>query len=280
MPSSPTITAPQAHPLRQPARDVAPQDSARSRPLMIRLGSALRPHIDQMMAPFSLVGNEPVFDGAQFGWAAALRANWRAIRDEALAVTRHPDLVPALSSISPDHQRIGADTGWRSFFLIGYGARIEANLARCPVTAALLARIPGLNSGFFSILRPGTHIPRHTGVTKGLLTCHLGLCVPEGALRMQVADRELRWRAGETLFFDDTYPHEVWNDTAGTRIVLLVQFERPLRQPGRAMAKAFLGGIRRSAFVRDAVANIDRWEESIRQIERLAQRPSPRDFPR
>jgi ornithine lipid ester-linked acyl 2-hydroxylase len=252
-----------------PPAATAPQTR---RPLSIRLGSRLRPHLDQMMAPFSIVGNDPVLDDRHFPWAAALRAHWRAIRKEALAVTRNPEAVPTLSSISPDHQRIGADQGWRSFFLIGYGARIERNIARCPVTAGLLARIPGLNSGFFSVLRPGTHIPRHTGVTKGLVTCHLGLVVPPGPLRMKVDERELRWREGETLFFDDTYPHEVWNDTPGTRIVLLVQVERPLRQPGKAIARAFLGGIRRSAFVQDAVANIDRWEDSLRQIEAMGQR--------
>jgi beta-hydroxylase len=239
------------------------------RPLTIRLGSMLRPHLDHMMAPFSLIGTDPVIDGSQFSWAAALRTHWQAIRDEALAVTRDPDAVPALNSISPDHQRIAADQGWRSFFLIGYGARIERNLARCPVTASVLRQVPGLNSGFFSILKPGTHIPRHTGVTKGLITCHLGLVIPDGPLHMTVDDQELRWREGETLFFDDTYPHEVRNETTETRIVLLVQFERPLRQPGRALAKAFLGGIRRSAFVRDAVDNIDKWEEAYYKVEKF-----------
>ncbi len=78
---------------------------------------------------------------------------------------------------------------------------------------------------------------------------------------MTVDDQDLRWREGETLFFDDTYPHDVRNDTTELRIVLLVQFERPLRQPGRALAKAFLGGIRRSVFVRDAVDNIDKWAQ-------------------
>jgi len=251
-----------------PSRNGAVSSLNRTRrPLTIRIGSRLRPHLDHMMAPFSLVGTDPVLDGKHFGWSAALRANWQAIRKEALAVTHDPDAVPALNSISPDHQRIAADQGWRSFFLIGYGARIERNLARCPVTASVLGQVPGLNSGFFSVLKPGTHIPRHTGVTKGLITCHLGLVIPEGPLRMAVNDQDVRWREGETLFFDDTYPHEVWNDTARTRTILLVQFERPLRQPGRAIAQAFLGGIRRSAFVRDAVENIDRWEESIRKIE-------------
>ena len=96
------------------------------------------------------------------------------------------------------------------------------------------ARFPGLNSAFFSILAPGTHIPEHRGVTKGLITCHLGLIVPrDGDVRMRVGDRIVRWAEGETLVFDDTYDHEVWNETSGTRVVLLIQFERPLRQPGQ-----------------------------------------------
>jgi beta-hydroxylase len=62
----------------------------------------------------------------------------------------------------------------------------------------------------------------------------------------------------------------VWNDSDGTRIVLLVQFERPLCQPGCVIARAFLGGIRRSAFVQEAVDNIAHWEESLRRVERAA----------
>jgi hypothetical protein len=39
------------------------------------------------------------------------------------------------------------------------------------------------------------------------------------------------WREGEALIFDDTFNHEVWNDTAGYRVVLFVDFARPLYQP-------------------------------------------------
>jgi ornithine lipid ester-linked acyl 2-hydroxylase len=240
------------------------------RPLVLRMGKRLRPYVDRLVARSSLVPNEPVLDPYRFGWTQRLRADWQAVRDEAVAVARNPDAVPALHSISPDHARIAADERWRSFFLIGYGARIEQNIARCPRTAELLATVPGLNSGFFSILKPGTHIPRHRGVTKGLLTCHLGLVVPDGQLYMEVGEQTLRWAAGDMLVFDDTYPHEVWNDTGVTRIVLLIQFERPLRQPGRALAKAFLAGIRRSAFVRDAMRNLAEWEASVRRIEAAA----------
>ena len=34
------------------------------------------------------------------------------------------------------------------------------------------------------------------------------------------------------MIFDDTYEHEAWNDTDRTRVVLFVDFVRPLRAPG------------------------------------------------
>jgi beta-hydroxylase len=39
------------------------------------------------------------------------------------------------------------------------------------------------------------------------------------------------WSEGQALIFDDTFNHEVWNDTDGYRVVLFVDFARPLRQP-------------------------------------------------
>ena len=252
------------------AAAVAPPAMPR-RPLVVRVGKRLRRYIDAIVARSSLVPSDAVLAPSLFDWTALLRDNWQAIRDEALAVTRDTDAVPALNIISPDHKRIAADEKWRSFFLVGYGTPIAGNIARCPRTAAILAQVPGLNSGFFSILKPGTHIPDHRGVTKGLLTCHLGLQVPsEGSVRMRVGTEMVGWAEGETLVFDDTYRHEVWNDTPATRIVLLVQFERPLAQPGRAVARAFLGGVRRSPFVKEATANIAKWDENMRKVEAAA----------
>ena len=105
-------------------------------------------------------------------------------------------------------------------------------------------------------------------MTKGLITCHLGLIVPrDGDVRMRVHNRTVRWSEGETLVFDDTYNHEVWNDTCGTRVVLLIQFERPLRNPGKWIADLFLNVVRRSAFVQDAVRNIGDWNAAVKQLD-------------
>ena len=243
-------------------------EAERNRPLIIRYGKHLRGLFDRLIASSSLVSNEPVLDMRAFAWTAMLRDHWADIRDEAIAVALQGEASPSLATISPDHRAIAAVNMWRSFFLWGYSYPIEDNLAQCPKTAAIVARIPHLNSAFFSILAPGTHIPAHRGVTKGLITCHLGLIVPrDGDVRMRVGDRVVRWAEGETLVFDDTYDHEVWNDTAGTRVVLLIQFERPLKRPGKWIADLFLGIVRRSAFVQEARDNIRSWNEAVKQLD-------------
>lgn len=239
-----------------------------NRPLIIRVGKHLRGIFDRLIAGSSLVPNDPVLDVRDFAWTQALRDEWQAIRAEATAVALVGHAAPSLSTISPDHRSIAEVNKWRSFFLWGYGYPIDDNLARCPRTKAAIEAIPGLNSAFFSILAPGTHIPAHRGVTKGLITCHLGLIVPrDGDVRMRVDDRVVRWSEGQTLVFDDTYDHEVWNDTESTRAVLLIQFERPLRQPGRWFADLFLGFVKRSAFVQEARENVAKWNAAVKELD-------------
>jgi aspartyl/asparaginyl beta-hydroxylase (cupin superfamily) len=238
------------------------------RGFVYRTGKKLRPWFDSVLARSSAVGNPPIFDAATFPWTADLEANWEAIRAEAFKVLEGEE-IPILPDISPDHGRLGADRKWKSFFLFGYGYKVEANCEKCPVTAALVSKTPGLNSAFFSILAPGAHIPRHRGVTKSLITCHLGVAVPKDweSVRMTVHDQMAHWREGKCLVFDDTYFHEVWNETDETRVVLLVQFERPMRQPGRAIGRAFMRAVRRSPFVQEARRNFLAWQGAQNRID-------------
>jgi beta-hydroxylase len=239
-------------------------------PPLLRIGKRLRHRISAMIARSSRVGNEPVLDAAIFPWIAGLEGRWGEIRAELDALLMRSDGIPPLAEISPDHRRIAPPEKWKSFFLYGYGHRVEENIRRCPKTAAAVRSIPGLNSAFFSILTPGAHIPRHRGVTKAILTAHLGLIVParREACRMQVADRMLVWEEGGTLVFDDTYPHEVWNESGEMRVVLLIQFRRPTGWLGRKIGDIFLAGVRRSRFVQDARAGLGRWEQAMRRLER------------
>lgn len=240
------------------------------RPLHYRFLKRQRHRVNDSIAKSSLISNDPVLDAAQFDWTSELADHWEVIRDEALAIYRHRDAVPPLREISPDHAGIMKDNSWRSFFLVGYGHRIKENIIRAPRTAELVSRIPGLNSAFFSILAPGSAITPHRGVTKAFITAHLGLVVPKEreALWMRVEDERLHWEEGKWLVFDDTYEHEVKNETDETRIVLLCQVERPLRQPGKTLAAALMGYVRRSHFVREAKDNLSDWETAYAKAER------------
>ncbi|MGF1550294.1 MAG: aspartyl/asparaginyl beta-hydroxylase domain-containing protein [Sphingomonadaceae bacterium] len=244
------------------------------RPWVINVGKRLRPLVDSAIARSSRVPNDPLLDPALFPFAEELRAKWRVIRDEAAAVAARPDEVPPLDRISPDHRGIAPAGKWRSFFLYGYGYPAVANIARCPETAAIVERIPGLNSAFFSILKPNTHIPDHRGVTKGLVTCHLGLKVPRsGDCRMRVHDQIVYWREGEPLFFDDTYHHEVWNESEELRVILLIQIRRPARFPGNLIGGLFLWGVRRTPFVQEGRANVAKWDAGVRELEKAGNEP-------
>ena len=121
---------------------------------------------------------------------------------------------------------------WGAFHLWKEGERIDANCARAPRTTALveslpLCRIEGRAPAvFFSILKAGSHIPPHTGVTNVRSIVHLPLIVPDGcAFRVGGETRE--WRAGEAFAFDDTIEHEAWNRSDRDRAVLIIDTWNP-----------------------------------------------------
>ena len=76
-------------------------------------------------------------------------------------------------------------------------------------------------------------------------------------------DKDYHWHEGHCFIFDDTYYHEVWNKTDEDRVILLIQFERPLRQPGKAVADSFMWLIRRSPFIQETLARVKQWENHI-----------------
>lgn len=229
---------------------------------LFQIGKELRPKIDRIILRDSLIPDTAIADKAAFPWIAALEAHWREIRDEAVAI-RTAD-IPSLGDISFDHGRIAADRRWKSLFLKGYGYRMEANCARAPVTARLIEQVPGLVTASFSVMEAGGHIPRHWGMTKGMLTYHLALKVPrdrekcrihiEGAEGLHV----IAWEEGQSFVFDDMCNHEVWNETDEDRYLLLIQIKRPCRGLANMIQDLFLFGVRHSRFVQDIKRNIER----------------------
>jgi len=114
----------------------------------------------------------------------------------------------------------------------------------------------------FSILDPGKRIPPHRGPYNGVLRLHLGLLIPEphNQIGIRVGVEECHWQEGRVLIFNDAYEHEVWNETGHVRVVLFVDFEKPLRFPANVLNRVLLGLAPFTPFLREGQDNLRRWE--------------------
>jgi len=222
-------------------------------------------HLEKFISRYSRVPDQPVFDPRDFPWTGLLQDNWRTIRTELEEIMRDLDRLPNFQDISKDQVNISNDERWKTFFLHGYGYRMDGNCSRCPRTARLVESIPGMYTAFFSILAPGKHIPPHRGPYKGLLRCHLALMVPEPreACWIEVGGVLCHWEEGRCLVFDDTYKHQVQNNTGGTRVVLFLDILRPMGLYSSLVNKMILTLIRWSPYIRDARRNHKAWERGL-----------------
>jgi len=55
----------------------------------------------------------------------------------------------------------------------------------------------------------------------------------------------------------------VWNETEEERVVLIFDFDRPMRLPGRMVGKLLSWGIKRTAYFKDAERNLKNWDERL-----------------
>ena len=241
------------------------------RRIVKRAGRRFIKAVADLMTRQSLVADWPVHDASNYPFLAVIEANWQKIRAELDGLLENRARLPAFHEISPDQKYISHGDHWKVFILFGFGAASERNCARCPETARLLRGVPGLQSALFSILAPRYHIPRHRGVTKSLLRAHLGLVIPEQREKctMRVGDATVCWEQGKCLVFDDFYLHEVSNNTDEERVVLIFDFERPMRPLGRVINAALMWGIKRTAF-KDGERNLRNWDERLESAAQTA----------
>lgn len=218
----------------------------------------IRALVEKMISTLSRDGNRTFFATRSFPWVARVEADWRLVRAELEALLTRREAIPNFQDISEDQRVLTEGEQWKTFFLYAYGHEAAENCARCPQTARLLRLIPGMKTAMFSILAPGKHIPEHRGPYKGVLRYHLGLIIPEpqDACRIRVGEEVRTWSEGGSLIFDDSNPHEVWNDSAQHRVVLFVDFERPLPFPLSLVNRVIIWKISTTPFVTDAVARI------------------------
>jgi beta-hydroxylase len=224
-----------------------------------RFAAWVLPYAEHLNRIFSKVPNVAVFDTAAFPWVDGVEREWQTIRAELESVLTRKDELPGLQEIFPDAASVTRERDWKTFVLTGMGVTSQ-NVRACPQTWRVLQGIPGLSMAMFSIFEPGKRLPPHRGPYNGVLRFHLGLIVPAGDVAIRVGSQVCRWAEGSALIFDDSYEHEAWNLSDGLRVVLFVDFVRPLRFPVNLLNAFLLKLASIAVFVREAQHNQRRWE--------------------
>jgi aspartate beta-hydroxylase len=221
------------------------------RPALARVEQCLAGYLDeQPVVPpdprqrpkflyFPGVPSQPYYPRERFPWLEELEAHGAEIERELRAVLAQEQDLEAFLQVgsAQDAGTMLRASGtqaaaWDAYFFCRHGERYDAHAAACPRTSALLDALPLVRirdhapETLFSVLRPGTHILPHTGVTNTRLVTHLPLIVPPNCA-LRVGGELHQWREGRCVTFDDTFEHEAWNRSDETRVVLILDSWNP-----------------------------------------------------
>ena len=187
------------------------------------------------------------YERDEFPWLAAFEAATPAIQRELARI-----LVEDEAGFSPyihydDHlpldqwRELNKSPRWIAFHFYDKGQEIAKRCARAPATMDAVRRLPQARvdlrspTAMFSVLKPRTRIPPHTGIANFRLVVHLPLVLP-GNCGFRVGGETREWRIGEAWVFDDTIEHEAWNDSDEIRIILICDIWSPRLSPAEREA--------------------------------------------
>ncbi len=195
------------------------------------------------------------FRREDFPWLGTLEAATEDIAAEALAALAgdragFKPYVDFPSSAPMDQWApLNHSLDWSVYNLLDDGAPVTEHIEKCPKTAAALARLPLCDipdyapGAYFSVLKPRTRLPSHTGTTNTRSIVHLPLVIPEGC-GFRVGSQVRAWQKGKAWVFDDTIDHEAWNDSDQIRIVLIFDIWNPsLTAAERDLVREFTVGL-------------------------------------
>lgn len=180
------------------------------------------------------IKNPPFVDvEKEFPEGRILMENWNIIREELDGIMKNIDKIPLFHQVDGLQKGISAKDGipWKTFIIKGFDKWLPHNAGKVPETTELIKKLPRVKLAMFSVIEGGKHIPAHFGFFKSVLRYHLAMIIPEGECYIEVGVQRYYWKEGEQVLFDDTYRHEVWNNTKERRVVLFLDVLRDLPGP-------------------------------------------------
>jgi len=195
------------------------------------------------MSRYPELRSQAWWDPATLPLARALEAAAPAIIAEFRPIER--------TAFVPEREPIARHGSWDVYLLYDRGRRHDEHCAQAPTAAAIIDAQRTVRSlaglAYFSRLGPHTRVAPHAGPTNMRVRLHLGIDVPSNC-GIRAGDVSATWTTGKCLAFDDSFLHEVWNESDRERIVLVVDCWHPdLTDDEVRLLEGFQGYVERAA---------------------------------
>ena len=216
-----------------------------------------------LIIKFDKNSNKTFFDTNLFGWVKDIEKDYMIIRKELDNILDYQNIprYENIMDITKDSEIAKKWFPWKNYYLFCYGNRIDNNYNKFPKTIKLIKKIPGIKTAFFSVFEPNTHLTPHRGPYKGVLRYHLGLIIPKDKelCKIRINNDIRSWEEGKSIIFDDSHIHEAWNNSNERRVVLFVDFVRPLNFPLSLINNMIIRIAKNSKEVKNIVNNIKKY---------------------
>ncbi|MGL5825422.1 MAG: aspartyl/asparaginyl beta-hydroxylase domain-containing protein, partial [Nocardioides sp.] len=196
--------------------------------------SVNQPVVRQVVNRLLLLGSggaarPPIIDDPlpAFPEAAAPIDQFDGLREEVDRLVAGRDLTP-YGDIDPI-RAAQVSTGWGLYCAYMLGVPNERAHREVPLIVQFAARTPRVVNAIVALLPPGVTLRAHEGPYAGILRYHLPLRVPvDNPPTLRVSNRLHTWAERRPILIDDTFDHEVYNQSSGTRVMLIIDVLRPL----------------------------------------------------
>lgn len=159
-----------------------------------------------------------------------LESNFTKIHEEITSLinkrelTRYKDIDPVRAAEVSEN--------WKLYYALFMWEENERARNDCPTLLRLIKGMPNVINATVAVLEPGVTLAAHEGPYAGILRYHIGIEVPEKKPPyIRVMNEYHTWAVGKSIVLDDCYEHEVYNEADDKRVILMIDFMRPMSAP-------------------------------------------------
>lgn len=139
-------------------------------------------------------------------------------------LTRYKDIDPVRAAEVSEN--------WKLYYAWFMWEENERARTDCPTLLRLVKTMPNVINATVAVLEPRVTLAAHEGPYAGILRYHIGIEVPEkNPPYIRVMNEFHTWQVGKSVVLDDCYEHEVYNEADDKRVILMIDFMRPMITP-------------------------------------------------